>query len=136
MDMVDEAFVRRAVEQADLNALRLALYHCTKDPAFAEMELSSVPVRGGATTMVVVNEKHHADLKERALRLLLDERNFVPEVAPDDAELQRMMEILTGEVLNAKDFAYRRDVAAFDPIPREVRWSSARPKAADDFLVH
>ncbi|MFJ3212588.1 flavin-containing monooxygenase [Streptomyces flaveolus] len=133
--MVDEAFVRRAVQQADLNALRLALYHCTKSSALAEMSLTRIPVRGGATTMVVVEDKHHAEIRERAVRFLLDERNLVPEVTPDDAELRRMMQILTGETLSDKEFAYRRDVAAFDPIPREVRWHGTRPGAADDFSV-
>lgn len=132
--MVDEAFVRRAVEEADLNALRLALYHCTKDPELARMSLTSVPVRGGATTMVVVEEKHHAEIKERAVQFLLA-GNLVEEVTPDDADLRQMMEILTGESLTDKDFAYRRDVAAFDPIPREVRWTGARPAAADEFSV-
>lgn len=133
--MVDEAFVRRAVESADLNALRLALYHCTREPELAQMSLTSVPVRGGATTMVVVDEQHHAELKERAVQFLLAEESLVPEVTPSDIELRQMMELLTDERLTDKDFAYRRDVAAFDAIPREVTWSASRPSGADDFSV-
>ncbi|MET0886955.1 MAG: NAD(P)/FAD-dependent oxidoreductase, partial [Mycetocola sp.] len=133
--MINEDFVRRAVDQADLNALRLALFHATGDISLTEMRLESVSVRGGATTMVVVAPEHHEELKAAAVDFLLQRAAHVTEVTPDDAHLRSMMEALTGEQLTDKDFAYRRDVAAFDEVPREVRWSAKRPAAADGFEV-
>jgi 4-hydroxyacetophenone monooxygenase len=132
---IDAEFARRAVEQADLNALRLALLHCTGDETLARMQLDSIPVRGGATTMVVVAPQHHEELKAKALEFLLTKAEGMTESTPADAHLRELMETLTGEALTDKDFAYRRDVAAFDEIPREVTWTAERPAAADDFSV-
>lgn len=133
--MVTEDFVRRAVDQADLNALRLALFHATGDESLTQMGLDSISVRGGATTMVVVKPEHHDDLKAKAVAFLQEGAAHVTEETPDDVRLRAMMEALTGEELTDKDFAYRRDVAAFDDIPREVTWTDQRPAAADDFRV-
>ncbi|MCU0274241.1 MAG: hypothetical protein MUE34_13510, partial [Acidimicrobiales bacterium] len=37
---VDSAFIRRAVELADLNAVRVALFQHTKDPEIAELPMA------------------------------------------------------------------------------------------------
>src|SRR4051794_28806857 len=104
--LVDADFVRRAVEQADLNALRVALLHATGDSSLAAMKLNTVLVRGGATSMKVVAPEHHDELKTKAVSFLLNGAENVPEVPPSDAELRSLMVTLTGEELTDKDFAY------------------------------
>jgi hypothetical protein len=46
--MPDEAFVRRVLKSANLNALRLALYYQTGDDSLARMKVLERPVQGGA----------------------------------------------------------------------------------------
>ena len=45
----DEAFIRNAVEEADLNVLRMALYQATRDESLLAMRVHRISVRGGAT---------------------------------------------------------------------------------------
>jgi 4-hydroxyacetophenone monooxygenase len=69
---MDETFIRKAVEGADLNALRMALYQATGDPDVAAMGLDHVVAPGGAGILTVVAERDRADLKERVVAYLLD----------------------------------------------------------------
>lgn len=45
---VDEEFIRRALADADINALRLALYQATGDESLLAVRLKVTPVYGGA----------------------------------------------------------------------------------------
>src|SRR5437870_4011281 len=113
---VDEAFIRKALGEADLNALRLALYQATGDESLAEMRIEHVPARGGATTMTLLARDDHEQLKQKAVAFLMNDPEPGPK--PADAELRRLMQMLTGETLSDKDFQYRRDIPAFDDFPR------------------
>lgn len=132
---VDEAFIRRALDEADLNALRMALYQATGDEEFASMRLKSVKVRGGATTLVEVADEERDRLKDKAVEFLTGGVKGFSPTRPDDAELRRMMELLTGETLTDKDFAYRRDIAAFDEFPRSASWTADKPEIPQGFHV-
>lgn len=57
--MVTPSFVRAAVEQADLDALRIALHHATGDESLAATSLRHTgAAHGGGMTMVVVDPRH------------------------------------------------------------------------------
>jgi len=134
---VNEAFVRAAVEEADLNALRLALYQVTGDESLAAMSVEITdPVRGGGKSALVVKPEHHADIKAKAVTYLTgDAADRGVESVPDDTELRRLMGLLTGGPVSDEHFGYLRRLIALDDIPGEVRWTGARPDAAADFEV-
>jgi 4-hydroxyacetophenone monooxygenase len=134
----DEAFVRAAVGQADLNALRMALYQATGDAELAAIQLvrpSGGSGTNGSTLIVEIGADDVPIVQEKAVRFLLEQADgFVPEL-PDDIELRRLMELLRGETLNDTAFAYGRDVIAFEEFPREARWSAGRPELPQGFTV-
>ncbi|MFK0158724.1 flavin-containing monooxygenase [Streptomyces sp. NPDC090493] len=132
---VDRAFVDRALDDADLNALRLALYQATADESLLELELRTVPMYGGALRQTVVADEAVEQLRARARDFLLDPPEDFTETRPDDAELRRMYEAFGGEKLTDRDWAYRRGLAAFDDHPRLARWTGPRPALPEDFHV-
>ncbi|MFE2068660.1 flavin-containing monooxygenase [Streptomyces sp. NPDC059467] len=132
---VDEAFVDRALDDADLNALRLALYQATRDESLLEVPLRTTPMYGGALDQTVVAEEAVPDLRARAKEFLLHKPSGFTEEKPDDTELRRMYEAFRNEELTEQDWAYRRDLAAFDDHPRLARWTGARPPIPEGFQV-
>jgi len=134
-DDYSESRIRQALDSANLNVLRLALYQATGDPELAMMEVERFPMRGGAFFGYLVAEKHHQAIKDKALRWLL-QRPSVDEVRiPDDEELCAMMGLLTDEELTEKEFRFGREEVALEPFPRRAEWSGERPAAADDLKV-
>ncbi|MFJ9563906.1 flavin-containing monooxygenase [Streptomyces fuscichromogenes] len=132
---VDEAFVERALDDADLNALRLALYQATQDESLLEVPLRTTPMYGGALDQTVVAEEAVADLRARVKEFLLHRPSGFTERKPDDTELRRMYEAFRNEELTERDWAYRRDLAAFDDHPRLARWTAERPPIPEGFQV-
>jgi 4-hydroxyacetophenone monooxygenase len=132
---VDKSFVRLALDQADLNALRLALYQATRNPGLAAMEIERIPVRGGATTMVRLAPRHHDEVKDLALEFLtehLDEADLTP---LSDDEIHRYMELLVGEAVSRQDFEYQRNFLSFEQFPLGARWNGDRPVIPEGFSV-
>ena len=135
---MDELFVRRAVEQADLNALRLALLQVTGDQSLADMKLQRTPVRGGATTAITLAKDHHDEVKAKAVAFLLaleggDE--FPPPPPPQGSERRAMMELLTGEPLSDRMFAYGQNFLSFEEFPISAEWTAGRPELPHHFWV-
>jgi 4-hydroxyacetophenone monooxygenase len=134
-EAVDEAFIRRALDDADLNALRMALYQATGDESLLDVRLDQVSAYGGSSTMTTVAKEEEAALKDRAVAFLLALPADFPEVKPSDADLRRMFELFRDEEITDKDWRYRRDLAAFDDHPRLARWSGARPQLPEGYRV-
>ncbi|MGW7544259.1 FAD-dependent oxidoreductase [Streptomyces sp. NPDC054770] len=132
---VDKAFIDRALDDADLNALRLALYQATGDETLLELPLKTTPMYGGALKQTVLAEEAVAPLRARATEFLLGTTAGFTEVKPDDVELRRMYEAFRNEELTDRDWSYRRDLAAFDDHPRLARWTGARPSIPEGFQV-
>lgn len=132
---VDEAFVRRALDDADLNALRLALYQATGDESLLQLPLKNTPVYGGATVHTEVEDEAAPIIRERVTAFLLNLPKDFTEAVPDDAALRRMMEAFRNETLDEREWAYRRDLAAFDPHPRQANWTGAKPEIPAGFQV-
>ncbi len=51
---MNEDFVRRAVEEADLNALRIALFQATGSPDVGDVQLQAINIRAGQRQQLVV----------------------------------------------------------------------------------
>ena len=64
--------IRKYLDSADPNVLRLALLQLTGDPALARMRVDKVPIWAGALYTYVLAPEHHAEIKERALQYLID----------------------------------------------------------------
>ena len=81
---VDSAFIRSAVELADLNAVRVALYQATKDP-----ELAALP------TAINLTDDQRELLIEKAVTWL--ESNAGPGMPPEppEDELRQLMNMAT-----------------------------------------
>ncbi|MCX4815207.1 NAD(P)/FAD-dependent oxidoreductase [Streptomyces sp. NBC_01239] len=132
---VDEEFMDRALDDADLNALRLALYQATGDESLLELPLRTVPMYGGALDQTVVADEAVAPLRARVKEFLRNRPADFTEVKPADAELRGMYEAFRNEKLTDRDWAYRRDLAAFDDHPRLAEWTGARPAVPEGFQV-
>ncbi|MEZ4333654.1 MAG: NAD(P)/FAD-dependent oxidoreductase [Myxococcota bacterium] len=121
---VDAAFIRRAIELADLNAVRVALYQQTKDP-----ELAALPVAAN------LDEAGRERLIAKAVDwLLANARPGMPE-EPPEAELRALMDMATGENMDDLDFEARRDLMAFKPFPMTATWTKERPALPKGFRV-
>jgi 4-hydroxyacetophenone monooxygenase len=134
-EAVDERFIRRALDDADLNALRIALYQATGDESLLAIKLSQTPVYGGSAKLTEVAEEERAVLKDKAVAFLLTMPADFTEVKPSDAELRRLFEAFSNEELTDKAWRYRRDLAAFDEHPRLAHWSGGKRRLPDGYRV-
>lgn len=76
---MDAELARKAVDAADLLALRAALYQATGEEEIKRYASRSFLVQG--MPVVSVEERDHEPLRERAVRFLLEEaEGFVPTV--------------------------------------------------------
>jgi 4-hydroxyacetophenone monooxygenase len=96
---------------------------------------TSTPAMGGATRTVEVAEEDRAGLKAKLPAFLRDRPAGFAESRPDDGQLRQLMEALRNERLSDKDFAYRRDIPAFDDYPRAAQWTDGRPPLPFGFRV-
>ncbi len=121
---VDAAFIRRAVELADLNAVRVALFQHTGDP-----ELVTLPVA--------------ASLDDAGRELLIDkavawlETNAGPGMPeePPEAELRALMNMATAEEMPDLEFEARRELPGFNAFPWTADWTGEKPELPEGFLV-
>lgn len=132
---VDEEFLQRALDDADLNALRMALYQATGDDELLALELGTVPMYGGALTQYVVTAKDAELVKRRAAEFLRGNAADVTPTPPGDDELRRMCNAFRNEVLDERTWRYRRGLAAFDEFPRLATWTNGRPEIPEGFHV-
>src|SRR5690606_19073032 len=120
---MDRDFIRNAVEEADLNALRIALLQATGDPEYAAIPVERVEVRAGAGTSFVVAESHRQRLIDKAVEFLSDKPHEHQLTVPNDTQLRAFMELVAGgEPISDEDFDIRRPVPAFDDYPRAANW--------------
>jgi 4-hydroxyacetophenone monooxygenase len=130
-----ESTARAAIDQANLNVLRLALYQMTGDEDLTKVRIVHVPVRGGAFFAYVVADEDAQMVKDKALAYLMTDRTGTPVTPPADDRLRRMMALFTGEPLTDGEFALGREELAFDEFPRAAAWSAERPARASDHQV-
>ncbi len=120
----DRHFVRRAVEAADLNAVRMALYQNSGDPDLAQLPLT-----------VELDDVQREELIDKAVSWL--EENAGPRSLPEPptVELRRLMNLATGEEMSDLEFEARREQAAFRRFPFLVEWDAKKPRVPDGFNV-
>lgn len=125
-----EAFIRKAVELANSNALRLALYQATGDSELAAMRLVLVPVRSGAQLQNSVADEELPKLRDKAVKFLLGEQG--PELKPpSEAQVRAMLKIFNSQPVSENYIRFGIEELALDEFPRDVHW---RNKPAPEVL--
>lgn len=119
---VDDAFIRRALDQAHLNALRVALLQQTGDPAVAAMRVETNAPPGTPFLAHVVAPESHALLKEKAFSFLTGPARS-PKI-PGREEAVALMQVFQGADFDPGSAGYGLEELAFEDFPREARWHS------------
>ena len=122
--VVDSAFIRRAVELADLNAVRVALYQHTRDPDLAALPVAAQLDDAGRELLI---GKAVAWLEEHAAPGMPAE--------PPQEELRALMNMATGEQMGDLEFEARRELPAFAEFPWTTSWTGAKPALPEGFCV-
>lgn len=128
---LDEEMVSRALDMANLNALRLALYQATGDEELARMNVVREPYWGGTFEMAVLAPEHAQAVKDKALAFFRSSAaaGHLPEpvLASDEPGLRRMIGLFSGEEPNDYIFRFGREELNFDAFPRGVEWTRDVP---------
>src|SRR5437868_8606827 len=109
---VDEAFIRRGVELADLNAVRVALYQHTHDPELLELPMA-----------LQLSDEQRELLVSKATAWLVDHAGPVALEEPPPDELRTLMNLATKEEMRDLEFEARRELPAFKDFPLMTAWS-------------
>jgi len=130
----DHEFIRQAVAEANISALRLALYHQTQDPSLAAMETLEWPIRGGALMVHSVPKHYHQEIRDKAFDYL---RSDVEPVAnPSKEEVAKLIELYNGKKPNQVELDYGYEELAFEDVPRDTHWTKKPDQSVlDDFEV-
>jgi 4-hydroxyacetophenone monooxygenase len=121
---VSDDFVRRAVELADLAAIRVALFQATQDPRVAEL---------GPVASLAQDDRDELIDKAIAYLTSADLPTSLP--APSEEQLQELMEMATGVPMTPEEFHARRDLTAFDERPWNAQWPGEKPELPEAFTV-
>jgi 4-hydroxyacetophenone monooxygenase len=131
----DAALIRAALAAANLNVLRVALFHQTGDARLAAMRTEARPVRGGALVNHVLVPEDRAKLLEIAAHHLSGS-GFGPPPHLTRPEAARLMEMFTGRALPPGELEFGYEDLALAEFPRDVQWpQGARGRLPDDFMV-
>ena len=87
----NEEYIRSALKVSNHNALRIALYHQTRDPSLAAMKVDHLPVQGGALTSHAVAREHREEIREKAFDYLMS--GVTPKPLPNVEEAAELMEL-------------------------------------------
>src|SRR4051794_34643612 len=96
---VDMEFIRRAVDAAEPNALRTALYQATGDKELLELEQAIELMEKGHISRhskLTIAEKDLPVLKEKAARYLFEHQRDFEERTPSDDEVKALIELSLG----------------------------------------
>ncbi|MCB2049741.1 MAG: NAD(P)-binding domain-containing protein [Novosphingobium sp.] len=121
---MDRDYIRKAMDAADLNAVRMALYQNTGDPALAALPQAQN-----------MSDEQRNSLKQQAVDWLEANASTTRLPEPDDAELRKLMSMATAEDLGQLEFEARREQTAFKDYPFLVQWDGDKPEIPSDFRV-
>lgn len=132
-----EEFVRRAVDLADSNSLRVALYQATGDEELLGYELITEVLRKGALEKLAIAESDRAALKEKAVQFLLDHPDGFTEIIPSDEELHSLFALYFGEEVTDAYARSQRALVGFDDYPYFAKeWPQGEaPQIPEGFFV-
>ena len=125
---VDDDYLLKALASANMNALRIALYHQTRDVELLKMTVDHVPVQGGALISHSLPRKFHPYIREKAFEFIRSGAPAKPD--PTKAESVELMTLFTGYAPTQGEIDFGYEDLAFQAFPRDVQWTKGRPDAA------
>lgn len=132
MHSPDQDFIARAVSQADINALRIALLQATRDPEIAAVEVRR-EMRGGFETVVI--EDGDAKLVRRKAADFLRRNPDVEEYRrPSDGEIDELIHVAEGKKIHPDHLPARRVAPCFQDFPHAAQWKNEK-RVPDGFSV-
>lgn len=132
---IDAAFIRRAMEHANLNVLRIALYQHTGDAELAAMKVIKHARPGSPFLFSVLSPADDERVRQKALAYLDTNPASMVKI-PTKAEAGRLMELFTGEKLRPSEQDFGWEELAFDGFPRAAEWTSPpSPSVLADYSV-
>lgn len=131
----DEAFVRRALDQAAMNVLRMSIYQLTGDPELAAIPTMESPIRGGALTAYTIPQNYHQLVRDKAIEWLRRQDADAPAPTPPSRqETERLMALFAGQELSPNEARFGYEELAFEDYPRDVQWAAGKlPENVQDF---
>ena len=122
---IDTQFLRRAVEFANLDAVRLALFQQTGDPEIQALPIAAKLDPAGRELLIL-----------KAVDWLENNATNMPPTEPPLAELRKLMNMATGVEMSDLEFEARRDLPAFRPFPfTAASWTDGKPPLPKGFRV-
>ena len=121
---VGRDFIRRAIELADLDAVRVSLYQMTGDRTVADLPVAKA-----------LSPEQREELIVRAVDWL--EANASPEMPPEPQadRLRELMTVATHREMTDLEFEARRDLPGFRAYPFAVEWDGGEPEIPEGFRV-
>ncbi len=121
---VDRAFIERAVEASDLEALRAALYQASRDAELAEF--------GPVSTLL---PRDRARLVAKAVGLLESDLERYESRIPSDEEVREIMDLALGVPTRDEHFEIRKKLLAFEKFPFLYERPDGKLEVPEDFEV-
>lgn len=122
--MKNQDFIVRGLKVADLDAVKIALFHHTGDQALAKLP----------TSAKMTDEQKDA-LIEKAAEWLVENASTQRVPPPAAAEMRAMMEMVTGHPIGDIEFNSRFEIAGFDDYPYMASWEGDAPSIPAGFKV-
>lgn len=132
--MPERSYVERAVDAADVNALRMALYQASRDVDIAQI----TPTRayGAVADTVVFSDADAALIRSKAVDYLMSEHpdeGAFP--TPDREEIIGLLTMAEARDLGPEDLIMRHHIPAFADMPFQAQWSSDEHTVPEGFRV-
>lgn len=132
---ITEEFIRKALNQADVNSLRLALYQITEDKELEVMQVNRPDFRGGAAVGYIVSKEDEAKVRAKALDFLLKGPQSIPSL-PTKEESHRLMDLFSDVPMKSNEalsFNYDEGLEelALEEFPPDFKWSSRSPPSVE-----
>ncbi|MFC9790099.1 flavin-containing monooxygenase [Rhodococcus sp. NPDC127528] len=122
--MPGRSYVERAVECADVNALRMALYQATRDPEIAA--ITPERVFGPVADTVVFSDDDIALIRAKAVEYLLTEPDEAGLPIPSRDEIVELLEMAEARNLGPDDLIMRHHIPAFADMPFQAQWTGEK----------
>ncbi|MGW0017118.1 flavin-containing monooxygenase [Rhodococcus sp. NPDC003382] len=118
--MPGRSFIERAVECADPNALRMALYQATRDAEIAA--IAPERVFGPTTDAIVFSDEDTALIRAKAVEYLLTEPDESTLPVPSRDEIVELLGMAEARTLGPDDLIMRHKIPAFSDLPYQAEW--------------
>lgn len=116
-----DEFLTQALQEASLNALRVALYHETQDADLAAIPVMRRNARGGALTSFSIDKEFHDLIKQKAMTYFKSAQK--PKPSPTKAQAAGLMGLFAGQAISDIEVDYGYEELAFEKFPRLSHWN-------------